>query len=486
MADAYPSVAGVAAAASAIARFRPGLCALRRIGRSREGRPLHVLTVGRGRRNVLVVAGPHSDERVGAATALRLAELVAAEPALHARADAAWHFLLCLDPDGTVRSEDGPAVRRTPAAHFRHAYRPPADEQPEWAPSIRPDGDQLPESSALMDLIDELRPFLQCSLHGNDVGGSWIQLTRDLPGLSEPLGKLSAERDVPVQTGTYDAMYWTGSGPGVYVMPEPGAPTQFASLPEDVNRSTWVRPHRYGGMTALFEVPMWASRKVADSAPHPDPGPALAGLAALLRAQAARAELLLADVREQVARAEHAADAAGPAGVPERVAAAHPAGGRRRAAPHGGDTAALLRVVEQLTGICPRVADDWENLHPSPVPLTRAHLTALDIAARRIPLRAAGLLLRVLDGVPGPRGAGTSGAGRAGASGAGAGAGAVGFGQGSGPGAGRARVAAECAAQLARWADELAAGHDLAWVPVPDQVDLQARCVLAAFHLLTD
>jgi hypothetical protein len=168
------------------------------------------------------------------------------------------------------------------------------------------------------------------------------------------------------------------------------------------------------------------------------------------------------------------------------VAAAHPAGGRRRAAPHGGDTAALLRVVEQLTGICPRVADDWENLHPSPVPLTRAHLTALDIAARRIPLRAAGLLLRVLDGVPGPRGAGASGAGRTGASGAGAGAGAVGFGQGSGPGAGRARVAAECAAQLARWADELAAGHDLAWVPVPDQVDLQARCVLAAFHLLTD
>ena len=282
--DAYPTVAGVAAAASAFARSRPGLCGLREIGRSREDRPLQLLTVGRGRRQVLVVAGPHSDERVGPATALRLAARVAADAALHSRADAAWHFLLCLDPDGTVRSEAGPAVRRRPAEHFRHAYRPPADEQPEWAPSIRPPGDQLPESRALVGLIDELRPELQCSLHGNDLGGSWIQLTRDLPGLAEPLGKLSAERDVPVQTGTYDAMYWKVSGPGVYVMPEPGERAQFASLPEDVNRSTWIRPHRYGGMTALFEVPMWASRHVADSSPHPDPARALgrAGRAAAL------------------------------------------------------------------------------------------------------------------------------------------------------------------------------------------------------------
>lgn len=426
MADAYPSVAEVAAAASAFARFRPGLCALRQIGRSRQGRPLHLLTVGRGRRNVLVVAGPHSDERIGAATALRLAERVAADPWLHARADARWHFLLCLDPDGTARSEEGPAVRRTPAEHFRHSYRPPAEEQPEWAPSIRAADDQLPESQALVDVIDELEPFLQCSLHGNDLGGSWIQLTRDVPGLAEPLGKLSAERDVPVQTGTYDAMYWTVSGPGVYVMPEPGEPTQFASLPEDVNRSTWVRPHRYGGMTALFEVPMWASRKVADTEPHPDPARALAELGALLRHQSDRARLLLAQVRET---------------LPGR--------------PADSELPPLLRLAEGLAAICPQVAADWEALHPSPVPLTRAHLAALDIAARRISLRAAGTLLRLLDGLPPAL-----------------------------PGAPAARIA--CEAQLAAWASELTAGHDLAWIPVPEQVDLQAESVLAAFRLLTD
>jgi Zinc carboxypeptidase len=448
MADAYPSVAGVAAAASAFARFHPGLCELRVVGRSREGRPLHLLTAGRGRRNVLVVAGPHSDERIGSATALRLAERVAHDPALHAGADASWHFLLCLDPDGTRRSEAGPAVRRTPAAHFRYAYRPPADEQPEWAPSIRPPGDQLPESQVLVGLIDELRPFLQCSLHGNDVGGSWVQLTRDIPGLAEPLGKLSAERDVPVQTGTYDALYWTVSGPGVYVLPEPGGRAQFDSLPEDVGRSTWTRPHRYGGMTALFEVPMWAGRKVADTAPHPDPARALAGLAALLRRQSERTGVLLAEVRAMLPSGDPGTPygrgggaripgAPGISGVPDAF--------------DGSADGRLLRVVEGLTAICPTVADEWERLHPCPVPLTGAHLAALDIAARRISLRAVGTLLRLLDGLRGPA---------------------------------EAQVREVCERQLARWAAELEEGHQPVWVPVPDQVDLQSETVLASFRLL--
>ncbi|MEW2522190.1 M14 family zinc carboxypeptidase [Actinacidiphila alni] len=416
--DAYPSVAEVAAAASAFARSRlvpPS--ALREIGRSRQGRPLRLLSVGRGRRHILVVAGPHSDERVGPATALRLAHRVAADPALHAGADASWHFLLCLDPDGTARSEAGPAVRRTPAEHFRHAYRPPADEQPEWAPSIRPPDDQLPESRALLDLIDELRPELQCSLHGNDLGGSWVQLTRDIPGLAEPLGKLSAERDVPVQTGTYDALYWTVSGPGVYLMPAPGRRAQFDSLPEDVGRSTWIHPHRHGGMTALFEVPMWASPDVADTSPHPEPGRALAGLAALLRQHADRTGALLDRVRPLVA---------------------------------GGGP--LVRVAEGMAPIMRSVAHDWDHLDPSPVPLTRAHLHALDIAARRISLRATGTLLRLLDGLPSS--------------------------------SSETRLRAACAAQHSLWSTELASGHSLAWVPVPVQVDLQSETVLAAFRLL--
>lgn len=408
--DAYPGVAGVVASASAFVRFRPGLCTLRVVGRSREGRPLYVLTVGRDRprvRNVLVVAGPHADERVGAASAMRIAERVALDPRLHAGAGAAWHFLLCLDPDGTLRTESGPAVRRTPAEHFRYAYRPPADEQPEWAPSIRPADDALPESEALIALIDELRPVLQCSLHGNDIGGAWVQLTRELPGLAEALGKICAERDVPVQTGTYDALYWPETGPGVYLMPGPGEQAQFDSLPEDVGGSTWTRPHAYGGMTALFEVPMWASPGVADSSVHPDPARALADTAARLREQSRTAEQLLRRVRGRV-----------PARDPR-----------------------LLRIASGLAEMAPQVAAEWEGLHAAPpVRLTRAHVAALDVAARRMALRLAGALAQL--------------------------------------------GSAEAESLLTAWAADLAATHTLTWLPVPTQVDLQTESVLTAARLL--
>ncbi|MFI0900831.1 M14 family zinc carboxypeptidase [Streptomyces sp. NPDC020983] len=412
--DAYPDVAGIVAAASAFVRFRPGLCTLRVAGRSREGRPLYVLTVGHDRprvRNILVVAGAHADERIGGASAMRIAERVARDPHLHAGAGAAWHFVLCLDPDGALRTEDGPAVRRTPAAHFRHAYRPPADEQPEWAPSIRPAHDPLPESEALLTLIDELRPVLQCSLHGNDIGGAWAQVTRELPGLAETLGTVCAERDVPVQTGTYDALYWRATGPGVYAMPAPGERSQFDSLPEDVAGSTWIRPHAYGGMTALFEVPMWASAGIADPAPHPDPGRALATAAARLRDQTRTTAALL-----------------------------------DRARPYAGDPQ-LLRITEGLIAMAPQVAEEWEALDAAPpVPLTRAHVAALDIAARRMPLRAAGTLRRLVPA--------------------------------------RGALAEEADRLLRAWSADLTTAHATRWLPVPTQVDVQSESVLATARLL--
>ncbi|CAM5723527.1 3-hydroxyacyl-CoA dehydrogenase OS=Streptomyces tendae OX=1932 GN=F3L20_12645 PE=4 SV=1 [Streptomyces tendae] len=54
-----------------------------------------------------------------------------------------------------------------------------------------------PETRALTGVIDELRPFLQVSLHGTDLGGSWVQLTRDVPGLAEPFAKSAASCTSP-------------------------------------------------------------------------------------------------------------------------------------------------------------------------------------------------------------------------------------------------------------------------------------------------
>jgi Zinc carboxypeptidase len=426
--DAYPTVSGVAAAARVLTLRHPDLCRMRLAGESRAGRPLWLLTVGHGSRHVLVVGGPHPDEQAGGATVLWLAEQAVCDRRRLGDADLTWNFLLCLDPDGTVLNETGPAGPRPPAVHFRHTYRPAAAEQPEWADSVRPANDQLPETLALFALIDELKPVLQCSLHGTDVGGSWVQLTEDVPGLAEPFGKCAAELDIPIQTGTYDALFWRSGGPGIFVRPPAGEPDRFASEPEVVDLSTWARPLLYGGQTLLVEVPMWATRRVAYTEPHPDPAHAVAVLAARLRKDGAMAASSL----------ERALPLLGGEGA-------------------DGVAGPLLRGIRQAVDIFPGLADDFDDLGlRSPVPLTMAHVAALDIAARRIPLRAAGMLLRLVDEAR----------------------------LDEDPGGEPARLRSRLERRLDAGARDLIASMDAHWVPVGDQAELQARTVLAAVDRL--
>jgi len=376
--DRYPTVAEVTESARQLVSRYPGTCRLRRIGRSRAGRPILMLSVGHGPRHVLVVAGPHPDEPVGGATALVLAEQVARGARLFAATDptlTTWDIVLCLDPDGAAVSEAGtegttPTPTPTLRSYYRTTYRPMAAEQPEWAPII---SRQLPESRALFEVIDDLRPFLQCSLHGTDVGGSWIQLTRDLPELAVPFRASAAELGIPLQHGTYDALYWENPSPAVYVLPPPGSTARLAAGSENIGASTWCAPPRYGGVTAIVEVPMWASDLAEDLTPYPDADDALRELA----------DLVLDGGRQVTA-------------VLEKARAFLP--------PPQHDP--LRRVVEWMAdGLYDMVANSWAPLarqaaaasaDDDPRCLTTAQIAALNIVARRQPIRAAGLLLRLL------------------------------------------------------------------------------------------
>ncbi|MFD4558272.1 M14 family zinc carboxypeptidase [Streptomyces sp. NPDC058469] len=382
--DRYPTVAEVTESARRLVSRYPGACRLRRIGRSRAGRPILMLSVGHGPRHVLVVAGPHPDEPVGGATALTLAEQVARGDRLFAATDPAivtWDIVLCLDPDGAAVSEAGtegatttatltPTANPTLRSYYRTTYRPIAAEQPEWAPIV---SRQLPESRALFEVIDDLRPFLQCSLHCTDVGGSWVQLTRDLPELAAPFRTSAAELGIPLQHGTYDALYWENPSPAIYVLPAPANTARLAAGSENIGASTWCAPLRYGGVTAIVEVPMWASDLAEDLSPYPDAEHALRDLA----------DLVLDGGRQVTA-------------VLEKARAFLP--------PPQDDP--LRRVVEWMAdGLYDMVATSWEPLarqaaaasaDDDPRRLTTAQVSALNIVARRQPIRAAGLLLRLL------------------------------------------------------------------------------------------
>jgi hypothetical protein len=399
----YPTVTELLSSARALAARWPGLCTLRQVGVSRAGRGLHLLSVGRARRAVLVVAGAHSNEPAGGPTVLALAERVLEEQVL--RDDTSWHFLLCADPDG-ASLHVAPAPRDLFDYHLGF-FRPAAPEQPEWAPSVLPPDRLPPETRALTGVIDELRPYLQVSLHGTELGGSWVQLTRDVPGLAEPFAKSAAELHIPVETGAADAAGWPAAGPGVRVLPAASAGRAYPSLSDDVRHSTWYHAHRYGGLTAVVEVPMWASDLVDDPAPHPAPASEIRRLAHRLQSDALEVRNTFENTLPRLDGAD------GP----------------------------LLRAVRWGLELVPGLAADL--IHTPPVDGTHAYVGSVDAFARRVPLRVAAMLLRILRESDDP-------------------------------------AAPRLERLVAEWSDAFAARFRARWVPVAHQVEHQARTVVAA------
>ncbi|MFG3227563.1 M14 family zinc carboxypeptidase [Kitasatospora sp. NPDC048194] len=360
----YPTQAQAESAARRLALRRPDRCRLREVGRSRAGRPLLLLSVDRGPRAVLVVGGPHPNEPVGTAAAVRLAEVLLERPA---RPGLSWHLLLCLDPDGAALNAgwlDGPL---TMGRHYEHFFRPAFEEQPELLPAPGSGRAPMPESLALTRLIDELRPFLQCSLHGVDFGGTFVQLTGPVPGLSERFARSADRAGLPLDVDSYDAVGWASPAPGTYLMPQLGSGRASRALPDEPELSTWSYPARYGGITAVLEVPMWAVDAVGDAGPHPAGPQAVREAARALTARTAELGELLAE-------------------VPARAGEAH---------------GALVRTVEFNLAVAPRVAEEWLELWcPGPVSVSRA--TTAGLVAARLPLRVASVLLRLLSEARGP------------------------------------------------------------------------------------
>jgi Zinc carboxypeptidase len=407
--ERYPSLKELATAAAGIAERYPTSCRLRAIGRSRSGLPLLLLSAGHGGGNILVTAGPHANEPVGGATVLRLAELLLDHGALLSLPDTVWHFVLCLDPDGARRNEGWLRGPFTVHHYIQAAFRPQPGEQPEWFLGTPQSEAALPETRALIHVIDELRPMLQCSLHGVDFGGAFVQLTRDVPGVTAALGESAMAQGIPLALGAEDAPAWPSTGPGVYVLPAGGKDETGVWL-EDASRSTWSYTEQHGGVTAVVESPMWAVDRVSDPAPHSSADTAVKEAADLLRDGSAQVADLLAEV-ETV-----------------HPASRHP----------------LVSAARESIAFGPRLADHWslEALHDDTV----AHVTDVEIMARRVPLRAAAMLSRLLEDAP-P----------------------------SDLDAARARLRAFVAEGCTAIEREFAPR----WVPIAQQVEHQARMVLA-------
>jgi hypothetical protein len=358
----YPAVDDLERQARTLVAAAPEVLRLRSVGESRAGRPLWLLSAGRGDRQILTVAGAHANEPVGGASALRLARLFARRPEELERLGCTWHFLLCLDPDGAHLAHGWTPEEPEPSLMecHRYFYRPAFASQPESLPAPGEGREPLPESRALVRLLDELRPVAQFTLHGIEVGGAFLMLTREVPGVARAFRETATRLRIPLDRHPVDGPDWQLDPPGVLLLP--GDRSERERDPSGfVAESTWLYPRRYGTLTALIEAPAWCSPAVSDARPATAPDREIARVS----------EMLAGQTRELTAVLGERAVAAD---VPEGLVPLHDA-------------------ARELIDVAPSLVDTWAAEEHS---THQGHFAAIGISARRIPLRAAAMMCRAL------------------------------------------------------------------------------------------
>ncbi|MFD9950386.1 M14 family zinc carboxypeptidase [Nonomuraea sp. NPDC059023] len=241
------------------------LCRWRRYGTSRLGDPLRVLSIGHGERNVLILGGPHANEPYGALTVSHLARLVIEHAEL--RDDLTWHFLPWANPDAARMNEGWFAGPRSIRDYHEHLHRPaPVDDVDFTFPNFSENGyydRPLPETQAVMRILEDLRPVFQYSLHNCDFGGVFYVLDHDVPGLAEDLLAFTGQTAVPLAMDSAAVAGLDSPGKGVYLLP-PAELIDGGIAEVGATSGHWAA--QYGTTTLVTEIPMWNDPCAADDA----------------------------------------------------------------------------------------------------------------------------------------------------------------------------------------------------------------------------
>ena len=171
------------------------------IGQSRRGEPIEGLKIGDGTRTALLFAMPHPNEPIGSMMLEFLAARLAEDQALRESLGYTWYLIKCIDPDGTRLNEGWFQGPFTVKNYARHYYRPPSFQQIEWTFPVDYEtlhfDSPLPETQALMSLIEEIRPDFIYSLHNSGFGGAYFYISEEAPGLYERFYSMVEGQDLP-------------------------------------------------------------------------------------------------------------------------------------------------------------------------------------------------------------------------------------------------------------------------------------------------
>ena len=177
------------------------------IGRSRAGREMWGLRIGRGRRAVSITAGAHADEPVGPMTAMALAEWLASSGEARSLLDShRFHICPQVNPDGAETNAPWFAdpldpmtyidrvVRELPGDDIEYGYPRPvpvteAGKAQSFCTSPKREDALRPENLAVAEFLSAAGPCVfHAALHGMGFSdGVWFLIGADWAERSAPL-----------------------------------------------------------------------------------------------------------------------------------------------------------------------------------------------------------------------------------------------------------------------------------------------------------
>lgn len=280
--EVFETVDEMTSGLEGLARAHGDISRLRRVGTSRLGDPILGLTIDgplaaeSAPDDAIVIGLPHPNEPIGGLTSLHLARRLCEDADLRDRLGHRWHIVACIDPDGLRLNEGwlkGPLTREHYARHF---YRPAGDEQVEWTfPLSYKDAyfdAVLPETLAVMRLVDEHRPALLCSLHNSELGGAYYYLSRPEPALHPVLQEIPERLGLSLDRGEPEAPWLSRFADGIFEMLDIKRMYDYqearGELRADAIGGNSSAPYakRHGTLTLLSEVPYWTDDRAGDDA----------------------------------------------------------------------------------------------------------------------------------------------------------------------------------------------------------------------------
>lgn len=265
------------ASSRALAEKYPETVSLFDFGRTKEGEKLACLKIGNGKHNAIMFGCPHPNEPIGTMMLEYFTEQLAANKEFRDALDYTWYVVKAWDADGLRLNEGWLKGPYTIHNYSRNFFRPAGHKQVDWTFPI--DYKELhfhapvPETQAMMDLIDRIKPSFIYSLHNAGFGGVYWYVSKPLEGLYGAMRAAADRVEVPLNLGEPEAPYCVALSPAVYQSLgieqeydylEKYGETDIGSKIKVGTCSESYARERYDSFTLLTELPYFYDKRIMD------------------------------------------------------------------------------------------------------------------------------------------------------------------------------------------------------------------------------